>query len=213
MLREAVRNQTEIGKQAKAVMESGGFVSDEIVVNLVNENLDKPECNYFFYKFDYQHLFIFYSTKKGKNGFLLDGFPRTIVQAEKLDILLENRNQKLDAVIEFNIDDNLLIRRITGRLIHKSSGRSYHEEFHPPKEPMTDDITGEPLERRADDNVEALTKRLDAYHNQTKPLIDFYAKKDLHHAVDASLPADIVHNTITAIFDNLKKIVTHFFLS
>lgn len=186
MLREAVRNQTEIGKQAESVMKSGGFVSDEIVVNLVNENLDKPEC---------------------KNGFLLDGFPRTIVQAEKLDVLLENRNQKLDAVVEFKIDDNLLIRRITGRLIHKASGRSYHEEFHPPKVEMTDDVTGEPLERRSDDNVEALTKRLDAYHTQTMPLIDFYANKGLHKAVDASLPADVVHNTITEIFDNLKKSV------
>ena len=145
---------------------------------------------------------IFYS---GKNGFLLDGFPRTIVQAEKLDDLLESRKQKLDAVIEFNIDDNLLIKRITGRLIHKSSGRSYHEEFHPPKVDMVDDVTGEPLERRADDNVEALTKRLEAYHNLTRPLTEFYAKKGLYKAVDASLPADVVHNNIAAIFDDLKK--------
>jgi adenylate kinase len=121
MLREAVSKQTEIGKQAESIMKSGGFVSDEICVQLVNDSLDKPEC---------------------KNGFLLDGFPRTIVQAEKLDALLEKRNQSLDSVVEFLIDDSLLVKRITGRLIHKASGRSYHEEFNPPKVPMTDDITG-----------------------------------------------------------------------
>ena len=121
MLRDAVSNQTEVGKQVEEIMKSGGFVSDEICVKLVDDSLNKPEC---------------------KNGFLLDGFPRTIVQAEKLDALLESRKLKLDAVVEFVIDDSLLVKRITGRLIHKPSGRSYHEEFSPPKEPMIDDVTG-----------------------------------------------------------------------
>lgn len=184
MLREAITNQTEVGKQVKSVMASGGLVSDEIVVNLINENLDKPEC---------------------KNGFLLDGFPRTIVQAEKLDELLDARKQKLDAVVEFKIDDSLLIRRITGRLLHKASGRTYHEEFNPPKEHMKDDLTGEPLERRADDNVEALAKRLDAYHKQTSPLADYYAGKGLHKAIDASLDQKVVQSQIASIFDGILK--------
>lgn len=184
MIREAIAKQTDVGKQVKAVYDAGGFVSDDIVVNLVNENLGKPEC---------------------KNGFLLDGFPRTLVQAEKLDELLAQRNQKLDAALEFKIDDNLLIRRITGRLIHKASGRSYHEEFHPPKVDMIDDITGEPLERRSDDNVESLKKRLEAFHTQTAPLVHYYADKGLHKSVDASLESNLVHAQIAAIFDNIKK--------
>lgn len=184
MLREAVTKQTEVGKQAKQIMETGGLVSDEIVVNLINENLDKPQC---------------------KNGFLLDGFPRTTGQAEKLDGLLEARKQKLDAVVEFQIDDNLLIRRITGRLIHKASGRSYHEEFSPPKQHMIDDLTGEPLERRPDDNVEALAKRLDAYHKQTAPLAQYYAERGLHKGIDASLSSNVVQESLISIFDSIKN--------
>jgi len=184
MLREAVTNKTDVGKQAESVMKAGGLVSDEIVVNLINENLDKPAC---------------------KNGFLLDGFPRTIVQARKLDDLLDNRKSKLNAVVEFQIDDQLLISRVCGRLIHKTSGRSYHNEFNPPKVPMTDDITGEPLERRSDDNEEALAKRLDSYHKQTYPLVDYYSQKSLHKAIDASQKPNKVFEDLTAIFDNIRK--------
>lgn len=122
--------------------------------------------------------------------------------------MLDQRKQKLDAVVEFKIDDELLIRRITGRLIHKASGRSYHEEFHPPKTSMIDDITGEPLERRSDDNVEALKKRLDAYHKQTAPLAHYYAKKGLHTAIDASQPSHIVTNNLIGVFEKLKKSVS-----
>lgn len=121
--------------------------------------------------------------------------------------MLKHRNEKLDAVVEFQIEDDLLIRRITGRLIHKSSGRSYHEEFHPPKVPMVDDVTGEPLERRSDDNVDALKKRLDAYHKQTAPLAQYYAQKGLHRVVDAAQPSNVVHTNLVAIFENIKKSV------
>lgn len=113
---------------------------------------------------------------------------------------MEKRKTALDAVIEFGIDDSLLVRRITGRLIHPSSGRSYHEEIHPPTKPMTDDITGEPLIRRSDDNAEALKKRLVTYHTQTKPLIDYYAIQGLHYRVDASKSADEVFSKIDNIF-------------
>lgn len=106
----------------------------------------------------------------------------------------------MDAVIEFGIDDNLLVRRITGRLIHQASGRSYHEEFHPPKVPMTDDLTGEPLIRRSDDNVEALKKRLASYHTQTMPLAQYYAKRGLHYKIDAARGANEVFANIDSIF-------------
>lgn len=114
--------------------------------------------------------------------------------------MLERRNTGLDAVVEFAIDDSLLVRRITGRLIHPSSGRSYHEEFHPPRKSMTDDITGEPLIRRSDDNVEALKKRLEAYHNQTKPLVNYYNVRGILHKINAAKPAKDVFQDVDKIF-------------
>lgn len=184
LLRAEVHRGTKLGSEIKQVIDAGQLVNDELVLRLVEDNLDRPEC---------------------KNGFLLDGFPRTITQAEKLDEMLDRRKQPLDAVIEFGIEDSLLVRRICGRWFHLASGRSYHEEFHPPKVPGIDDLTGEPLIRRADDNEETLRKRLDAYHSQTSPLIDYYSKKQLHHRVNAAQDSNTVFKNIRDIFFGIRN--------
>jgi len=171
MLRAAVEAKTEIGVKAKKLMDEGQLVPDDLVVSLIKDNLSKSAC---------------------ANGFILDGFPRTVAQAEKLDEMLATSNQKLDKAVEFKIDDSLLVRRVTGRLVHPASGRSYHVEFAPPKKPMTDDVTGEPLIQRQDDNVDTLKKRLGAYHAQTVPVIGYYQKKGIFASIDASQKPDAV---------------------
>jgi len=121
MLRAAVTAGTDVGKKAKSLMDAGQLVPDELVVDLIKDNLSRADC---------------------AKGFILDGFPRTVAQAEKLDDMLVKGGAKIDKAVEFKIDDALLVRRITGRLVHPASGRSYHVEFAPPKKPMTDDVRG-----------------------------------------------------------------------
>jgi len=178
MLRAAVSAGTEMGKAADKVMKSGGLVSDEIVVGIIREAIDGPDC---------------------KNGFILDGFPRTVEQAKKLDGMLTDKGVKLDHVIEMKIDDELLVKRITGRLVHAASGRSYHSEFRKPLVPMCDDDTGEALMIRADDNEGTLRKRLGAFHDQTSPVVDYYAKQGLYASIDAAQKADTVKGAIMKI--------------
>ena len=152
MLRAAVRAGTALGIEAKKVMDAGGLVSDEIILGLIKERITQEDC---------------------KNGFLLDGFPRTIAQAEGLQVM----GVELDNVVEIAVSDEEIIKRMSGRRVHSASGRSYHVIFNPPKTEGIDDVTGEPLIQRDDDKEETVRKRLDVYHEQTKPLVDFYSAK------------------------------------
>jgi adenylate kinase len=133
--------------------------------------------------------------------FILDGFPRTVAQAEKLDEMLAERRRQLQNVVELQIDDSLLVARITGRLIHPASGRSYHKIFNPPKQEMQDDVTGEPLIQRSDDNAEALKKRLVTYHQQTAPVVDYYKKSGIWTGIDASKEPGQVWKSILGVVE------------
>jgi len=184
MLRDQVSKKTALGVEAKKIMDAGGLVSDDIMVGMIKDQLE--------------------NNKTCKNGFVLDGFPRTVPQAEKLDTMLESRQEKLDSVIQLLIVDQLLISRITGRLIHPASGRSYHKQFNPPKKPMTDDLTGEPLIQRSDDNVDTLRKRLVTFHTQTGPVVDYYKKKGLWTGIDAAQSPSVVWSDLQKVFTAKK---------
>ncbi|TRZ96319.1 MAG: adenylate kinase [Rhodocyclaceae bacterium] len=151
MLRAAVKAGTPLGMAAKKVMDAGGLVSDEIILGLIAERLKQPDC---------------------AKGFLFDGFPRTIPQAEAM----RAQGVELDYVLEIDVSDEEIIKRMSGRRVHLGSGRTYHVVFNPPKVEDKDDVTGEPLIQRDDDKEETVRKRLSAYHSQTKPLTDFYSK-------------------------------------
>lgn len=156
MLRAAVKAGTPLGLQAKTVMESGGLVSDDLIINLVKERISQPDC---------------------AQGFLFDGFPRTIPQADAM----KAAGVKLDFVLEIDVPFEAIIERMSGRRSHPASGRTYHVKFNPPKVAGKDDVTGEALVQREDDKEETVKKRLDVYSAQTRPLVDYYsswAKQD-----------------------------------
>lgn len=151
MLRAAVKAGTALGLQAKAVMESGGLVSDDLIINLVKERIAQADC---------------------ANGFLFDGFPRTIPQADAM----KAAGVKLDYVLEIDVPFESIVERMSGRRSHPASGRTYHVKFNPPKTAGVDDVTGEPLVQREDDKEETVKKRLDVYSAQTRPLVDYYSQ-------------------------------------
>lgn len=155
MLRTAVKQNNPLGITAKKIMEEGKLVSDEIIMQLIEERIKEPDC---------------------RNGFLLDGFPRTIPQAEALQSL----GIDIDCVIELDVPDEEIINRLSGRRIHSRSGRVYHVTYNPPNEPGKDNLTGEPLVQRSDDNEETVRKRLHVYHEQTTPLIQYYQNLQKH---------------------------------
>ncbi len=151
MLRVAITEKSPLGSEVKSVVESGALVSDDIIIALVKERIRQADC---------------------QDGFLLDGFPRTVAQAD----ILRYESIKIDYVIELQVDDAEIIARMSGRLIHQSSGRVYHKTYHPPKEAGKDDITGERLFQRDDDKEETVKQRLVIYHQQTQPLIEYFQR-------------------------------------
>jgi len=188
MLRAAVAAGSDVGKQAKDVMASGGLVSDELVVSIIRERIKDTDC---------------------EGGFILDGFPRTVEQAKMLDGMLAGSDDKVSLVLALEVPDEVLTERICGRWVHKASGRSYHVKFAKPKsltdgvaptvETMLDDETGEPLMQRADDTEEALTKRLQGYHEQTVPILAHYEPAGVVSRVDANVKPDDVWGSIEKV--------------
>lgn len=162
MLRAAVQQETPLGLEAKSVMAAGGLVSDELILSLVKQRIALPDC---------------------QPGFLLDGFPRTINQAKALFA----EGISIDYVIELCVEDEEILKRLSGRWVHPGSGRTYHVLHHPPKKSGIDDVTGEPLIQREDDKIETARKRLTVYHEQTKPLIDYFQQVENTHPHETPL--------------------------
>ena len=160
MLRAAVKAGTALGLAAKKVMDSGGLVGDDIIIGLVKERISQPDC---------------------ASGFLFDGFPRTIVQADAL----KTAGIKLDLVLEIDVPDEVIIERMSGRRVHVASGRTYHLKYNPPKVDGRDDLTGDELIQRIDDNEATVRNRLEVYKNQTRPLVEYYSKWAASGAPDA----------------------------
>ncbi len=181
ILRAAVAAGTELGRKAGDIMERGQLVPDELVIGLIAERLDAGSDG---------------------DGFILDGFPRTIAQAEALDRLLRERGQELDAVVEMRVDDDALVRRITGRFSCGSCGEGYHEDFKMPKVPGVCDRCGSTeFVRRRDDNEEVVRQRLKAYHAQTEPLIAYYERQGKLKTVDGMADIKEVHRAIAQALD------------
>ncbi len=189
MLRSAIASGTAVGKNAKAIMDAGKLVPDEIIISLVKERLTAEDCH---------------------NGFLFDGFPRTIPQADAL----RKANIKLDHVIEITVPDSEIMNRLGGRRVHVASGRVYHIKFNPPKIAGFDDITGEPLIHRDDDKEETIAKRLEVYHQQTEPLVNYYEKwaetkttgAPQFHRVSGLGDTDMIFKSIIAAINKNKAI-------
>ncbi len=181
MLRAAVKAGTPLGLAAKKVMDAGGLVSDDIIVALVNDRLREPDC---------------------RKGYLFDGFPRTIPQADAL----KDAGVALDCVLEIDVPDVAIVERMSGRRVHPASGRTYHVKYNPPKVPDRDDVTGEPLIQREDDREETVRKRLTVYHEQTEPLIAYYRewaatgdpRAPRYHKVDGLGSVEAVRDAVLA---------------
>ena len=178
MLREAIANQTDLGKEVSSILDSGALVSDEIIGSLLEERLSNDDC---------------------ASGYLLDGVPRTLGQAS----ILERMGIEFTNVIEIKVDDEVIVNRMSGRRVRPQSGRNYHIDFNPPKKEGLDDLTNEPLIQREDDKPETVLKRLDVYHEETKPLSDFYKKVSeggslVYSSVDGS-------KSVTEVFNDALK--------
>ncbi len=181
MLRAAVKEGTPLGKEAEKIMSSGGLVSDDIILGVVKERIAKPDC---------------------ANGFLFDGFPRTIGQAEAV----KDEGIKLDFVVEIQVEDEEIVQRMSGRRVHPGSGRVYHVEHNPPKVQGKDDETGEDLVQREDDQEGTVRKRLEVYHEQTRPLVDYY--RTLADSGEPAAPRYVAVNGLGDVEDVRDRILS-----
>ena len=180
MLRAACNSGSKIGLELKAVMDGGNLVSDDIVVGIVEERIFQNDC---------------------AAGYMLDGFPRNKVQAKKLEAMLAGQDQQIDIVLRLLVDDDIVVRRIAGRRFHVKSGRSYHVEFNPPQIAGKDDLTGEPLTQRADDNEVIVQSRLNIYREQTEPLVKYYEEKGVLVSIDSFGTPDEIFTKIKTALD------------
>jgi adenylate kinase len=181
MLREAVASGSALGQEAKGLMNEGKLVGDELVAKIVAESIKSSAC---------------------RKGFILDGFPRTVDQAKILDDLLQADGVAIDAVINLAVEDELLIKRITGRLTHPPSGRSYNIYFNPPKEEGKDDVTGEELVKRGDDTEEKLRTRLEEFHNKTEGVLEHYRAKVCNVKADDDM--NLISGRIREVLKNIR---------
>lgn len=179
MLRAEVSSGSELGRQAKAIMESGGLVSDDIIIGMISGRIGQADC---------------------KNGFILDGFPRTVPQAEALDGMLMDKSISMDYVIELTVDDEAMVERICGRYTCAKCGAGYHDKFQTPeKEGVCDKCGGTEFSRRADDNEETVRSRLKAYHEQTAPIAAYYGNRGVLKSVDGMAEIDAVTGQLIEI--------------
>ncbi|HBM3603795.1 TPA: adenylate kinase [Listeria innocua] len=182
MFRAAMKNNTELGKKAKSFMDNGDLVPDEVTNGIVRERLAEDDA---------------------KNSFLLDGFPRTVEQAEELENILSDLGTELDAVINIEVDKDVLMKRLTGRWICRTCGKTYHEIYNPPKVPGKCDLDGGELYQREDDKKETVENRLNVNMKQTKPLLDFYSEKGKLHSINGE-------QDINDVFVDVEKILASF---
>lgn len=180
MLRDAVANKTASGIKAKEAMDAGKLVSDDIVFGVLKEQMAKPECS---------------------NGYILDGLPRTLEQAKKLTEM----GEKPTKVFSFDVPDDVIIQRTSGRWLHRASGRTYHEVFNPPKSKGVDDLTGEPLMQRADDKKEVVTKRLQVYHKEIDPVEGYYNSMGVLQRLNGNRKIEEVRETLVAALDPIHE--------
>ncbi|MCI2256733.1 adenylate kinase [Domibacillus sp. PGB-M46] len=184
MFRAAMKDETELGLKAKSFMDKGELVPDEVTIGIVNERLAKADC---------------------EKGFLLDGFPRTVAQAEALEDILFGLNRKIDYVINVEVDQDILMARLTGRRICKACGATYHLEFNPPAKEDTCDRCGGELYQRADDNAETVQNRLDVNVKQTAPLLAFYGEKGYLKNINGQQDINVVFENIDELLKGLRN--------